>query len=130
MFKPTRIQQLVAIATLAAALPLAAQAQGKDPVRVALITSKSGGFATMGADVANGIRFAVEEANARGGVDGRRVIVAEGDDESTPDAGRRAASIRPRQLAAPDAATQAASTTRSAPWASPEPISPLIRSRA
>ena len=90
MFKPTRIQQLVAIATLAAALPLAAQAQGKDPVRVALITSKSGGFATMGADVANGIRFAVEEANARGGVDGRRVIVAEGDDESTPDAGRRA----------------------------------------
>ena len=91
MFQRTKIHQLIALTTLAATMPLAALAQAKDPVRLALITSKSGGFATMGADVANGIRFAVEEANARGGVDGRRVIVAEGDDESTPDAGRRAA---------------------------------------
>jgi branched-chain amino acid transport system substrate-binding protein len=91
MFKRTKIHQLIALTTLAATMPLAALAQAKDPVRLALITSKSGGFATMGADVANGIRFAVEEANARGGVDGRRVIVSEGDDESTPDAGRRAA---------------------------------------
>ncbi len=91
MFQKTKIHQLIALTTLAAAMPLAALAQAKDPVRVALITSKSGGFATMGADVANGIRFAVEEVNARGGVDGRKVILAEGDDESTPDAGRRAA---------------------------------------
>lgn len=78
-------------AALAAALPLAALAQGKEPVKIALVTSKSGAFATMGADVANGIKFAVEEANAKGGVDGRRIVLAEGDDESTPDAGRRVA---------------------------------------
>lgn len=91
MFKFSTVQHAVAGALVLAALPMAALAQGKDPVRIALVTSKSGGFATMGADVANGIKFAVEEANARGGVDGRQVILAEGDDESTPDAGRRAA---------------------------------------
>ena len=45
----------------------------------------------MGADVATGIKFAVDEANAKGGVDGRKIVLAEGDDESTPDAGRRVA---------------------------------------
>ncbi|MBN9369125.1 MAG: ABC transporter substrate-binding protein [Comamonadaceae bacterium] len=78
-------------AALAAALPLAALAQAKEPVKIALVTSKSGAFATMGADVANGIKFAVDEANAKGGIDGRKVVLAEGDDESTPDAGRRVA---------------------------------------
>ncbi len=91
MFQKTKVHQLIALTALAATMPLTALAQAKDPVRVALITSKSGAFATMGADVASGIRFAVEEANARGGVDGRKVIVVEGDDESTPDAGRRVA---------------------------------------
>ncbi len=88
MFKP---QTLLAGAALAAALPLAAMAQAKEPVKIALVTSKSGAFATMGADVANGIKFAVDEANAKGGVDGRKIVLAEGDDESTPDAGRRVA---------------------------------------
>ncbi len=91
MFKTSQVQQLLAGVVLVAALPLTAMAQAKDPVKIALVTSKSGGFSTMGADVANGIKFAVEEANAKGGVDGRKIIVAEGDDESTPDAGRRVA---------------------------------------
>jgi len=91
MFKPSKIQTMLAGVALAAGLPLTAAAQAKDPVRIALVTSKSGGFSTMGADVANGIKFAVEEANAKGGVDGRKILLAEGDDESTPDAGRRAA---------------------------------------
>jgi branched-chain amino acid transport system substrate-binding protein len=91
MFKHTQLHKLLAGTVLLATLPLAAYAQGKEPIKIALVTSKSGGFATMGADVANGIKFAVDEANAKGGVDGRQIIVAEGDDESTPDAGRRVA---------------------------------------
>jgi len=91
MFKTSKIQKMLAGVVLVAALPLTAAAQAKDPVKIALVTSKSGGFSTMGADVANGIKFAVEEANAKGGVDGRKIILAEGDDESTPDAGRRVA---------------------------------------
>jgi branched-chain amino acid transport system substrate-binding protein len=92
MFKHSKHRIALAAGLLAlAALPGAALAQGTDPVRVALVTSKSGPFATMGVDVANGIKYAVDEANAKGGVDGRQVILAEGDDESTPDAGRRVA---------------------------------------
>ena len=91
MFKTSKIQKMLAGVVLVAALPLTATAQAKDPIKIALVTSKSGGFSTMGADVANGIKFAVEEANAKGGVDGRKIILAEGDDESTPDAGRRVA---------------------------------------
>ena len=88
MKKPTALLTGVA---LAATLPLTALAQDKEPVKIALVTSKSGAFATMGTDVANGIKFAVDEANAKGGVDGRKIVLAEGDDESTPDAGRRVA---------------------------------------
>lgn len=91
MFKKIQLQPLLASAVWLAALPLSALAQDKEPLKVALITSKSGAFSTMGADVASGIRFAVEEVNAQGGVDGRKVVLAEGDDESTPDAGRRVA---------------------------------------
>lgn len=91
MFKTSKVKKTILAIALATALPISAHAQTKDPIRIALITSQSGGFATMGADVASGIRFAVEEANAKGGVDGREIILAEGDDESTPDAGRRVA---------------------------------------
>ena len=76
MKKPTILLTGVA---LAATLPLAVLAQDKEPVKIALVTSKSGAFATMGADVANGIKFAVEEANAKGGIDGRKIELAEGD---------------------------------------------------
>lgn len=78
-------------ALISACLSMSAQAQDKEPVKIALVTSQSGPFAAMGVDVANGIRFAVEQANAQGGVDGREVLLAEGDDESTPEAGRRVA---------------------------------------
>ena len=91
MFKHTKNPIALAGMLALSILPATVLAQAKDPVRVALVTSKSGAFSTMGADVANGIKFAVEEVNAKGGVDGRQVILAEGDDESTPDAGRRVA---------------------------------------
>ena len=54
MFKTSRIQQMLAGVVLVAALPLTAVAQGKEPVKIGLVTSKSGPFATMGADVLNG----------------------------------------------------------------------------
>jgi len=72
-------------------VPIQVQVQGKEPVKVGLVSSKSGAFSEHGEEVIRAIRFAVEEANARGGVDGRRVELAEGDDEGTPDAGRRVA---------------------------------------
>ncbi|MBR0564712.1 ABC transporter substrate-binding protein [Azoarcus sp. L1K30] len=78
-------------AALCAALPFAAMAKNTDPVRVGLVSSKSGVFAQQGEEVIRAVQFAIEEANARGGIDGRKVEVSEADDEGTPDAGRRAA---------------------------------------
>lgn len=76
---------------LCALLPLAALAQGKEPVRIGLVSSKSGVFAQQGEEVIRAVQFAIDEANAAGGIDGRKVEVQTGDDESTPEAGRRVA---------------------------------------
>lgn len=86
-----KIYQLLARAALVTALPLSVLAQGKEPVKVGLVSSKSGVFAEQGEEVMRAVKFAIEEANSKGGVDGRKVEVQEGDDESTPDAGRRVA---------------------------------------
>ena len=86
-----KIYQLLASAALVTALPLSGLAQGKEPVKVGLVSSKSGVFAEQGEEVMRAVKFAIEEANSKGGVDGRKVEVVEGDDESTPDAGRRVA---------------------------------------
>lgn len=91
MSKRRALSQVLAGAALVSMASLNASAQGKEPVKVGLVSSKSGNFSSMGVDVISGIKFAVDEANAKGGVDGRQVILAEGDDESTPDAGRRVA---------------------------------------
>ena len=80
-----------AAAVITATLPLAASAQGKEPLRVGLVSSKSGVFAQQGEEVIRAVQFAIDEANAKGGVDGRKVEVQTADDEGTPDAGRKAA---------------------------------------
>lgn len=86
-FRRAALAAAIALSTL----PLAVMAQGKDPVRVGLVSSKSGVFAQQGEEVIRAVKFAIEEANAKGGVDGRKVEFAEADDEGTPDAGRRVA---------------------------------------
>lgn len=88
---PKLSRRAIALVALLAAAPALALAQAKDPVRIGLVSSKSGVFAQQGEEVLRGVQFAIEEANAKGGIDGRKVEVQLGDDESTPDAGRRVA---------------------------------------
>ena len=82
---------LGAILTLCAAAvaPTAVTAQTKEPIRLGLVTSQSGAFAEAGVYIVRAVQFAVDDANAKGGVDGRKVELRVVDDESTPDAGRR-----------------------------------------
>lgn len=91
MFKIKPLQRSLAALALTAILPLAVLAQGKEPVKVGLVSSKSGVFAQQGEEVIRAVQFAIDEANAKGGVDGRKVEVQIADDEGTPDAGRRVA---------------------------------------
>jgi branched-chain amino acid transport system substrate-binding protein len=91
MFKMKPVHRALVALSFVAALPFSALAQAKDPIKVGLVSSKSGVFAEQGGEVIAAIKFAIDEANAAGGVDGRKVEVSEADDESTPDAGRRVA---------------------------------------
>lgn len=68
------------------------QAADKDPIRIGGVTSLSGPYQGYGGEIRDGIQFAVDEANAKGGVDGRRVEVEFADEAGNPDTGRSAAS--------------------------------------
>jgi len=84
-------RSLVATAVAACTLGMAAvQAADKEPIRVGAVTSISGVFAPQGEEVMRAIQFAADEANAKGGIDGRKVLVKTGDDESTPKQGLQA----------------------------------------
>ncbi|MGI4812291.1 MAG: ABC transporter substrate-binding protein [Janthinobacterium lividum] len=85
------ILKISTLAAVCAALPCAASAQSKDPVRVGIVTSQSGVEQQQGEEAQRAIQFAIDEANANGGVDGRKVLSQVGDDEGTPEAGRRVA---------------------------------------
>lgn len=76
---------------VAASLPALGWTQTKDPIQIGIVTSQSGGFTAQGEDSLRGMQFAIEEANANGGVNGRQVKFQVGDDESTPEGGRRVA---------------------------------------
>jgi branched-chain amino acid transport system substrate-binding protein len=89
MMKMKLNRRALAVVALCAALPLAVWAQAKDPLKVGLVSSKSGVFAQQGEEVIRAVQFGIDEANAKGGVDGRKVEVQIADDEGTPDAGRR-----------------------------------------
>ena len=71
MLKIKKINTILAGVALSVTLPLSVVAQGKDPVRVGLVSSKSGVFAEQGEEVIRAIKFAIEEANNKGGVDGQ-----------------------------------------------------------
>lgn len=93
MKKTTNLFGKTCIALAIGALaPLGAHAAvDKEPLRIGAVSSVSGVFAQQGEEVLRGIQFAVDEANRKGGVDGRQVAVQVADDESTPEAGRRVA---------------------------------------
>lgn len=90
MKKRTIIKAIAASAVVSMLSPVTFAAD-KEPVRIGAVTSLSGVFEQQGQEVLRAIEYAVEEANANGGIDGRAVEIEVADDESTPDGGRRAA---------------------------------------
>ncbi len=64
---------------------LQAVAAGDPPIRLGHYGSMSGSLASFGESTDRAIRLAVDRANARGGVNGRRIEVFTEDDQSNPD---------------------------------------------
>ena len=66
-------------------------AQGGKPIKLGLTCDASGQYGNSGQDDLRGIKMAIEEANAKGGVLGRKVIWTTADTETTPATGSRIA---------------------------------------
>lgn len=58
-----------------------------EPIKIGLLTSLTATFAPWGVSARDGMRLAVEEINAAGGVDGRMLELVERDDQSNPEEG-------------------------------------------
>lgn len=80
-----RIVMLCVAAASTWALSTAALAQA--PIKFGLITSLSGPFTPWGVEVRDGVKMAVDEINAKGGVLGRKLEVVERDDGNKPNEG-------------------------------------------
>jgi branched-chain amino acid transport system substrate-binding protein len=76
-------------ALLLAAVPLNALAQSA--IKIAVGAPLTGPLAKQGQEVANAVKLAAEEWNARGGVLGRKIEVMEADDQGNPQVGVAAA---------------------------------------
>ncbi|MDO8878221.1 MAG: ABC transporter substrate-binding protein [Pseudolabrys sp.] len=68
---------------------MAGTAHAADPLKIGVPTDLSGTYATLGEEVMRAVRFAVEEANAQGGVAGHKVEFKSYDTEAKPDLARR-----------------------------------------
>lgn len=70
---------------------LVGSAHAADSLKIGVPTDQSGTYATLGEEVMRAVRFATEEANARGGVDGHQVEIKSYDTEAKPELARRQA---------------------------------------
>ncbi len=73
------------------ALSLAASPSEAQPIRIGLSGPFSGGSSPMGDSMRNGVRLAVEEINAIGGIHGRPIELIERDDQARNDLGAQVA---------------------------------------
>jgi branched-chain amino acid transport system substrate-binding protein len=70
---------------------LAAAAPAQDAIKIAVGAPLTGPLAKQGQEVANAVKLAAEEWNAKGGVLGRKIQVVEADDQGNPQVGIAAA---------------------------------------
>jgi len=82
MPRSLRLPVLAGLALTVLAPVPAASADGPlpPPIRIAVEAPITGPQASNGVDILRGVRLAVRQANARGGVLGRRVVLVQGDD--------------------------------------------------
>lgn len=85
----TLMKSAVLGVSIGLAVPALALADA-EPLRIGVPTTRSGTYALLGDQAVRAVEFAVAEANAKGGVDGRKVEFRVADDELSPEAGRRA----------------------------------------
>jgi len=93
MNKAVRVLRLAGQAILATALVggTAVAAQDKGPIKILALDVKSGAFKDIGDRYQLGVQFAVDELNAAGGIDGRKIDLLVDDSQLKPDVAQRKA---------------------------------------
>src|SRR4249919_4227314 len=86
-----RLVGLVAAVGSAMMILLALPAQAQDVIKIAAGAPLTGPLAKQGQEVANAVKLAVDEWNAKGGVLGKKIVVLEADDQGNPQVGVAAA---------------------------------------
>ncbi len=80
----TKMKTLVGVAAIAAATALPAYAQGGPPIRIGVPLPLTGGLAGAGSQLQWGIQYAANEANAAGGIFGRKIELIIEDTKGEP----------------------------------------------
>ncbi len=83
-----RKMKLLAGVALAGLMFGAVSAQAEDPVRIGVATALTGAYGDLGEQVRRAVDLAVEEVNAKGGIDGRKVEVQYLDTQAKADIAR------------------------------------------
>jgi len=78
------MKRIGTIAAAIVALTFAAAAPAQQPIKIAGLVELSGTGATSGTNFDNGVKLAVKEINAAGGILGRKVEYTSGDTQSNP----------------------------------------------
>jgi len=81
------IQGLAAILIAAAFGPAGVQPASAQPIKIAFLSSLSGPFTPWGIQVRDGMKLAIAEVNAAGGVNGRPMELVERDDRNNASEG-------------------------------------------
>lgn len=87
--RTTRRTLLIGASTAAFATTAGRVAFAKDPIKIGVPTALTGTYAQLGEEAKRAIDFAVAEANAAGGIDGRKVEVRFLDTEAKPELARQ-----------------------------------------
>jgi branched-chain amino acid transport system substrate-binding protein len=85
----TRRALMVGVSIAALATAAGVGAQTKEPLKIGVPTALTGPYAELGDNVKRAVEFAIAEANAAGGVDGRKVEVRYLDTEAKADLARQ-----------------------------------------
>jgi branched-chain amino acid transport system substrate-binding protein len=86
-----RIKSTAIVLVGALSIGVSASALAQDVIKIAVGAPLTGPLAKQGQEVANAVKLAAEEWNARGGVLGRKIQVVEADDQGNPQIGIAAA---------------------------------------
>lgn len=86
IFRRSSISRRSFLALAAATIASAVHAQ-EPTIRIGLTGPFTGGSAPLGISIRDGVKLAVAEINAKGGIGGRKIELIERDDESKPERG-------------------------------------------